>query len=64
LRGLVQVRSILSNIRCIVLPEQKAFSRAHTIFDDHGEPKKPDDRAAIDRVVGALVEVLEKLHGD
>lgn len=64
LRGLVHVRSILSNIRCIVLPGQKAFSRAHTLFDDDGRLKESGDREAVEGVVGALVEALEKLHAD
>src|ERR1700733_13055904 len=39
LRGLVTVRSILSNIGVLVLPDQVAISTAHEAFDDSGKLK-------------------------
>ncbi len=63
-RGLVHVRAILSNVRCLVLPEQKAFGRASTMFDEAGRVKEADDRQAIERVVGTLIETVGKLNRD
>ena len=37
LRGLVHLRSILSNIGVLVIPDQVAVSGAHTAFDEDGE---------------------------
>jgi NAD(P)H-dependent FMN reductase len=64
LRGLVHVRSIMGNLGCLVVPEQKAFSGAHALFDDEGQLKETADREAIERVVGALVETATKLRRD
>jgi NAD(P)H-dependent FMN reductase len=36
LRGLVHLRSILSNIGVLVIPDQVAVTQAHSVFDDHG----------------------------
>ena len=39
LRGLVHVRSILSNIGVLVLPDQKAIGSAYQAFDENGNLK-------------------------
>jgi NAD(P)H-dependent FMN reductase len=36
LRGLVHLRSILSNMGVLVIPDQVAVTQAHSVFDDHG----------------------------
>jgi chromate reductase, NAD(P)H dehydrogenase (quinone) len=61
LRGLATVRSILGSIRVIVLPDQLAVGKAHEAFDGAGGLKDPGQRAALDRVVGALLRASAAL---
>lgn len=60
-RGLVTVRSILSNLNLLVIPEQFALVRSHEAFDDSGNLKDPKQMAAVEKVVNRLVEVTTKL---
>jgi chromate reductase, NAD(P)H dehydrogenase (quinone) len=46
LRGLVHVRSILSNIGVLVLPDQKAIGTAYQAFDENGNLKDELQQAA------------------
>jgi chromate reductase, NAD(P)H dehydrogenase (quinone) len=61
LRGLVTVRSLLSNIRVIVLPDQVAVPKAHEAFDTDGKLKDPKQQASIEALGRELVGVLAKL---
>jgi len=61
LRGLVIVRSLLSNIRVIVLPDQVAIPKAHEAFETDGKLKDPKQQAMIEVVIRDLVGVLKKL---
>ncbi len=63
LRGLVTVRSLLSNIRVIVLPDQVAVPKAHEVFDPEGKLKDPKQQASIEALGRDLVTVLAKLKG-
>jgi len=56
LRGLAQVRAILSGIGVLVLPDQLAVPRAHEGFDE-----KARDR--VGQIVRTLVETTARLHG-
>jgi NAD(P)H-dependent FMN reductase len=60
-RGLVTVRSILSNLNLLVIPEQFALVRSHEAFDESGNLKDPKQMAAVEKVVNRLVEVTTKL---
>lgn len=63
LRGLVHVRSILSSIGVLVLPEQVAVSRAFEAFDNAGQLK---DEKQQDRVKGlgqSVADLLSRLGG-
>ncbi|HKD90394.1 MAG TPA: NAD(P)H-dependent oxidoreductase [Terriglobales bacterium] len=60
-RGLVTVRSILSNLNLLVIPEQFALVRSHEAFDENGNLKDPKQMAAVEKVVNRLVEVTTKL---
>lgn len=61
LRGLVIVRSLLSNINVIVLPSQVAVPKAHEAFDTEGKLKDPKQQASIEALGRELVGVLTKL---
>jgi len=63
LRGLVTVRSILSNIRVLVLPEQLAIPKAHEAFS--AEETLVDAKLAgvLEGLVQRLVTVTTKLYG-
>jgi hypothetical protein len=61
LRGLVQVRSILGNIKVLVLPDQIAVSKAHEAFNPDGSLKDAKQHAAIGKLGAALAATLAKL---
>jgi chromate reductase len=63
LRGLVHVRSILGNIRVLVIPTQVAVMKAHEAFDADGKLKDPKAQASVDRMARELVETTSKLRG-
>ena len=61
LRGLVTVRSLLSNIRVIVLPDQVAVPKAHEAFESDGKLKDPKQHASIEALGRDLVGLLVKI---
>lgn len=63
LRGLVTVRSILSNIKVLVLPDQYALSRAHEAFDEQGHLRDPKADQLVAGLARGLAGTLQKLHG-
>jgi chromate reductase len=62
LRGLVTLRSILSNIRVLVLPDQLAVAKAQEAFGEDGALKEPKQRAAVEAIVKKLTSVIARLH--
>jgi chromate reductase, NAD(P)H dehydrogenase (quinone) len=62
LRGLVHVRSILSNIGVLVLPDQKAIRNAHQVFDENGNLQDETQQTAIMQLGSKLAAVTAKLH--
>ena len=60
LRCLVTVRSLLSNMKAIVLPEQIAVPRAHEAFDTDGKLKDPKQQAGIEAIARGLVQGIDK----
>jgi NAD(P)H-dependent FMN reductase len=62
LRGLVIVRSILGNIRVLVLPQQVAVPRAHEAFNADGSLKDPKQQSAIEKLGADLTAILKKLE--
>jgi NAD(P)H-dependent FMN reductase len=61
LRGLVTVRSILSNIHVLVLPDQLAVARAHEAFDELGQLKDAPQLAAALSLGRRVAETTAKL---
>jgi chromate reductase, NAD(P)H dehydrogenase (quinone) len=63
LRGLVHVRSILSNIGVIVLPDQIAIAKAHEAFNADGSLKDANQQSGIEGLGHTLASFLMKLRG-
>ncbi|MEO2018758.1 MAG: NAD(P)H-dependent oxidoreductase [Fuerstiella sp.] len=61
LRGLVHVRSILSSIGVIVLPDQIAVSRAFDAFDDDGQLKDEKQQARVQALGKSVAVTISKL---
>ncbi|MCH7797523.1 MAG: NAD(P)H-dependent oxidoreductase [Planctomycetes bacterium] len=62
LRGLGHLRSILSSIGVLVLPDQKAIPRVHEALAADGTLSDPGLQQAIEALGAKLAEVLAKLH--
>jgi chromate reductase, NAD(P)H dehydrogenase (quinone) len=63
LRGLVHVRSILSNIGVIVLPDQIAVPKAHEAFNADGSLKDSKQHSGIEGLGHTLASFLMKFKG-
>lgn len=61
LRGLVHVRSILSNIGVLVLPDQVAVPQAHDAFTEKGRLKDDKRQASVENLGRTLVDIVRKL---
>lgn len=62
LRGLVQVRALLGNIKIVVLPAQIAVPKANDAFDANGKLKDSKLNDSIAGLGRGLAEFLAKLH--
>ena len=61
LRGLVHVRSILSNIKVLVIPEQIAVPKAPDAFDVDGTLRDKKLQQAVENLGASLTKILYKL---
>lgn len=61
LRGLGNLRSLLSSIRVIVLPEQVAVGKAHEVFTPSGSLTDAQQQAAIENLGQRVATVVAKL---
>ncbi|MBW4549795.1 MAG: NAD(P)H-dependent oxidoreductase [Aphanocapsa sp. GSE-SYN-MK-11-07L] len=61
LRGLVHVRSILSSIGVLVLPDQKAIGNAGQAFDQNGNLSDQSQQSAIIQLGSQLAAMTAKL---
>ncbi len=62
LRGLVHLRSILGNIKVLVLPDQIAVSKAYEAFNPDGTLKDPKQQESIEKLGDGLTKILLKLN--
>ena len=63
IRGLVHVRSILSNIRVLVLPNQISIPSAHEAFNADGTLKDSKRQASVEKLGAELAKILTQLKG-
>lgn len=61
LRGLVHVRSILSNLGVLVLPEQLAVGSAMSAFDENDKLVNDGDIARVKDITARLVDISSRL---
>lgn len=61
LRGLVHLRSILGNIRVIVLPDQYALPNAFQAFNEDGTLKDNKQQQTVEQLGSKLATILAKL---
>ncbi|MGA9380566.1 MAG: NAD(P)H-dependent oxidoreductase [Phormidium sp.] len=61
LRGLVTVRSILGNIKVIVLPDQIAVPKAYEAFNPDGSLKDPKQQESVEKLGANVANVVAKL---
>lgn len=62
LRGLVHLRSILGNIKVIVLPDQIAIGQAHQAFDGEGNLADSTKQKSVKELGMRLVDVANRLN--
>jgi chromate reductase, NAD(P)H dehydrogenase (quinone) len=63
LRGLFDLRKVLSTMGVIVLPQEFAVSKAHEAFDENGNAKDEFVRNNLEGLGKTLAEFLVKLKG-
>lgn len=61
LRGLVPLRSLLGNIKVLVLPDQIAIAKANDAFTPEGTLKDPRQQASVEGLGVKLAHTLAKL---
>ncbi len=61
LRGLVTLRSMLGNIKTLVIPEQFSLPKAADAFNSDGSLKDAKQQASVETVAKALVDLVSKL---
>ena len=61
LRGLVSLRSILGNIKVLVLPDQIAVPKAYEAFDTDGSLKDAKQQAGIENLGANVATIVAKL---
>ncbi|MEW6278604.1 MAG: NAD(P)H-dependent oxidoreductase [Candidatus Eremiobacterota bacterium] len=62
LRGLLQVRTVLSYIKVHVLHQQVTVSHAANAFDEEGRLKDPGPQKQVETLARELVRITQRLH--
>jgi chromate reductase, NAD(P)H dehydrogenase (quinone) len=62
LRGLVTVRSILGNIRVLVLPDQFALVKANEAFNPDGSLKDAKQKETVEKIGASVANTIAKLR--
>jgi chromate reductase, NAD(P)H dehydrogenase (quinone) len=62
-RGLGQLRHVLTTMGVLVVPQQQGINAAHEAFDEHGKLKDPAQQAAIEAIAERLVDLVRR-HAD
>ncbi|NJO41857.1 MAG: NAD(P)H-dependent oxidoreductase [Cyanobacteria bacterium CRU_2_1] len=62
LRGLVHVRSILGNLRVLVIPSQIAVMKAHEAFNPDGSLKDAKQQTSVEELGAKVATILAKLN--
>lgn len=62
LRGLVHLRSILGNIKVLVLPDQVAVPKADAAFNPDGTLKEARQQASVEKIGASVAYYLSKLN--
>ena len=62
LRGLADLRAILSNIGTHVIPHQVAIPRAHEAFNKDGSLKDTKQHSSVEQIGTRLAELISKVH--
>jgi chromate reductase, NAD(P)H dehydrogenase (quinone) len=61
LRGLFQLRFILSNIQVLVIPDQHAIVKANEAFDENGSLTDENHAKKIDAIAGKVVDLIKRM---
>jgi chromate reductase, NAD(P)H dehydrogenase (quinone) len=62
LRGLGIVRSMLSSIRVLVIPDQVAIGKAHEAFDEWGQLKDPSQQELVEQLGNKVATLVSRLY--
>jgi NAD(P)H-dependent FMN reductase len=62
IRGLIYLRSLLGHMRMIVIPDQKAISKAGDAFDPDGSLRNKGDQQALEALGASLARFIAKLR--
>jgi NAD(P)H-dependent FMN reductase len=60
IRGLGQLRHVLTTVGVLVVPRQHGIHAADTAFDEDGRLKDPAQQAAIEAIAGRLVDLVRR----
>jgi chromate reductase, NAD(P)H dehydrogenase (quinone) len=63
IRGLGQLRHVLTTVGVLVVPQQLGINAAATAFDEEGRLKDPAQQAAIEAIAARLVDLICR-HAD